>query len=215
MHAWDNLTSADLAIRLYKIEAILDTSQTEVVVSSVLSPDVPLLQMFQGKDPKAMVKNLLTWRVTEGQEGGKIVLARVGRCFQQRVACPLTLEQVDLKKNFKPTALELYLALVQTGWSFKTWPGKHSELARTAINLDPESTSHKSFYRGSFYYLLCLVTLPPIMKHVTNKNFMAHGLTETYYASAFHLAQEQQWSALENLARNKSAAYYRTPPRVS
>ena len=210
LHSVDNMVSSDIAIRLYKCHQLVNAETAWV--TSITTTEVPLLQIFQGKDPHAIIQHMWSWRLDEGfdESTGAFKLVRATRVFTQRPGCPLTLARIDVNRNLKPTSFELYLALVENGWTLKTWSGKQTDLKRLAINLDPRRGT-KIFYSTHFYYMLCLVTLPSISFHLSNPSCLAHGQIEAYYAAAFHFAGEMQYEQLVNLQPDKPATFYRTP----
>ena len=212
LHSVDNLIFSDFAIRLYKVHK--SVQDREILVSPTCNAEVPLVQFFAGKDPHGMIDQMQCWRIDQSPadvDADDICfrLVPAGRVFQKRVACPLTLEAVDIQRNFKPTCLELFLELSSRGWTWKTWRGKPADLKRLPINLDP-ATDRKVFYGGGFYYLLCLVTLPALAGKLRNKTCLMNGQLEVYYATAFALGQSSRFAELEQLQPNQSAEFYRT-----
>lgn len=200
LHSVDNLLPSEIAIRLYRAELINDT---DIQISPTDSSEVPLLQLFTG-DPQPVIDHLRSWKLDVG-----FLLKESGRAFQQRVPCPLTLASVDLKRNFKPTAFELFLELRSRGWEWKTWGGKPADLKRLSIQLDP-LLGRNVYYSGQFHHCLCLVTLPAISKDLRNTSFLMHGQLEIYYQTAFTLAQQARLDDLQQLRPNQPAQFYRT-----
>lgn len=218
MGSVDNVTFADMAIRIYKAHS---HTEDELCISPMSNVEVPLVQFFAGKDPQKIMDHMLCWRLenASGTDADfdasislQLKLKPVGRVFQQRLACPLTLQAIDVKRNIKPTPFELYLELSVKGWSWKTWRGKRADLKKLSVNLDPRANG-KVFYGGAFFYLLCLVTLPCIADKLACKTFLMHGQLEAYYAAAFRLAQESRFEELSRLCPNQSAEHYRTRGR--
>ena len=209
LHSVDNIISSYVAIRLYKIK--YRSADGGLWVTPTSNIEVPLVQFFVGKESKPLMDHMWCWRLDQGSDDPKdasFCLKSFGRVFQQRVACPLTLSTVDIKRNIKPTHFELYLEASSKGWLWKTWSGKSGDLKRLAINLDPLAET-KTFYNGTYNYLLCLVTLPAIAEKLSNKSVLMHGQLETYYATAFQLAQESRFAELDALRPDQSADFYR------
>jgi len=212
LHSVDNLTFSDFAIRLYKVHK--NVEDREIWISPTSNAEVPVVQFFAGKDPNRIIDQMRCWRIDQssGDVDADEACFRVipaGRAFQQRVACPLTLQAVDIKRNLKPTCFEMYVTLSSRGWTWRTWRGKPSDLKRLPISLDP-NTDRKVFYGGSFYYLLCLVTLPAIAGKLKNKTCLMNGQLEVYYATAFALGQSSRFAELEQLQPNQPAQFYRS-----
>ena len=216
--AVDNVTFADMAIRFYRAHS--HAKDDELCISPMSNLEVPLVQFFAGKDPQKILDHMLCWRLGDASGAGpgtdegfdttiSLQLKLVGRVFQQRLACPLTLQTIDVKRNIKPTPFELYLELSAKGWSWKTWTGKRADLKKLSVDLDP-LTNRKVFYSGAFFYLLCLVTLPCVADKLVCKKFLMHGQLEAYYAAVFRLAQESRFEELSRLCPNQSAEHYRT-----
>lgn len=200
LHSVDNLLPSEVAIRLYRAEKV---NETDIQIFPTASPEVPLVQFFSG-NPQLMIDKLLRWKFRTGFQ-----LKPCGQALQQRFACPLTLQSVDLQKNLKPTPFELYLELRSRGWEWKTWGGKPADLKKLSVDLDPLG-NRKRFYGGGFHYLLCLVALPSIADKLDNKSFLMHGQSETYYQTAFLLAQRSRMADLQQLRPNQQAWFYRT-----
>ena len=201
----DNIVSADLAIRPYKICKCEGQLLWAMPTSNV---EVPLLQIFAGKEPEMIIKDMWSWTLRSGDDNGQFVLARVRPAFQQRVACPLSFIAVDIKKN-KPTAFELYLKLKEDGWTWKKWSGKAADLKRVVVNLNSQSGT-KTYYGAGFHYMLCLVCFPKVASRLKNTRFLFHGQSEAYYIAAFLLGQQRRYKDVEGLLPNKPAKYYRT-----
>ena len=204
----DNLTFADLAIRLYKVEKYV--AGKELWVSFTSNSQVPLVQFFAGKDPQKLIDQMLCWKLGSGAaEGDVLRLHLFGKAFQKRLACPLTVQAVDLSRNLKPTHFELYLSLQEKGWCFRSWSGKATDLKQVRISLDPTSET-KVAYNWGYFYMLCLATLPAIAGHLANKQFLKHSQLEAYYETAFKLGQQSRFAELQALRANQPAQFYRT-----
>ena len=207
-HSVDNLISSDLAIRLYKVEKYV--AGKELWVSFTSNPQVPLVQFFGGKDPQKLIDQMLCWKLGTGADDGNMLrLDSCGKAFQKRLACPLTIQSIDLSRNLKPTHFELYLELREKGWSFREWGGKPADLKHVRINLDPTSEV-KVVYAWGYFHMLCLATLPAISGHLENKRCLQHAQLETYYETAFKLGQQSRFAALQTLRANQTAQFYRT-----
>eukprot|EP00435_Cladocopium_sp_Y103_P014006 s47_g3.t1 len=168
LHSVDNLLPTEIAIRLYRAEKI---NQGDIQIFPTASSEVPLMQIFSG-DPQLVIDHMCSWKLDAG-----FVLKPCGKAFQQRVACPLTLSSVDLQRNLKPTAFELFLELQSKGWEWKTWGGKAADLKKLEINL----------------------------KDLRNTSFLMHGQLEVYYQTAFTLAQQSRLDVLQQLRPNQPA----------
>eukprot|EP00434_Breviolum_minutum_P001949 symbB.v1.2.001727.t1/scaffold61.1/size362833/26 len=154
MGSVDNVTFADMAIRIYKAHS---HTEDELCISPMSNVEVPLVQFFAGKDPQKIMDHMLCWRLENacGTDADfdasislQLKLKPVGRVFQQRLACPLTLQAIDVKRNIKPTPFELYLELSVKGWSWKTWRGKRADLKKLSVNLDPRANGKETLVLG-------------------------------------------------------------------
>lgn len=211
LHSVDNVIFSDVAIRLYKVNHNIGGDARELWVAPTSNTEVPLVQLFAGKDPQKLIDHMESWRLANGYDEveGNFCLKPSQRTFVQRLACPLSLEAVDIAKHIKPSPFEMYLHLSNKGWVWKSWRGKATDLRQVPINISPTADT-LVFYSGTFYYLLCLVTFPAIAAKFSTTTFLVHGQLEAYYAAAFQLAQEGRFDELEQLKSNQPASFYRT-----
>lgn len=183
----DNLHSTDFCVRLYTgIEGLQDESGIidRIWACQGSQSEVPLVQLFMGKDPQETIALMYQWEVQPNikEDQPEAFLVRRARpAFQLRVGVPHTLAAVDVDKGIKPTIFELTLLLDRAGWSWKNAANvTASQLKRCVISPDK-----KIFFQRGFWHCLALVNLNEILQF---QEKLYHGQLEAYYEAIFRLA---------------------------
>lgn len=187
----DNIQALDFAIRVYQVvEAVRDESGNiaMVWVRQGMHDDVPLIQLFNFKDPKETIAKMCQWEIQAREYPGQpdlFLLQQMRQTFQVRVGAPCSLETVDVDKGLKPSLFELHLLLESEGWSFR----KTSNLTATQLRRCPIDLQRKFYFSRGFWHCLTLLNFNKL-KEYQSKIF--YGQLEAYYEAIFRLAARGQ-----------------------